>query len=245
MSALAESASQRTFHDLRAFAGDRKAGNAVAPDGDAFLSARRLLPIEKGAVTVAAIDLPAGSGEVTSLAADEFVIAAEGEVSFTDADGRTVDLAEGRSLVLAKGARFRWSTGSGASLLVVAYPNGGGSAAGIVPIDETAKLEASNPPLAALLVGETPSCRNHTDYRSGDGEFVCGTWDSTPYHRLPMVYRHYELMHLLAGSVTFVDEAGREGTFRKGDIFLVEAGASCSWDSREHVAKVYAIHRPA
>ncbi|HKT75317.1 MAG TPA: hypothetical protein VJQ78_01200 [Sphingobium sp.] len=28
-------------------------------------------------------------------------------------------------------------------------------------------------------------------------------------------------------------------------MFLVEQGAHCSWDSREHVKKVYAIYRPA
>ncbi len=60
-----------------------------------------------------------------------------------------------------------------------------------------------------------------------------------------MRYRHYELMHLLAGTVTFVDDAAREGTFSTGDIFLVEQGAECSWDSRVDVKKVYAIYRPA
>ncbi|MBP7338304.1 MAG: DUF861 domain-containing protein [Niveispirillum sp.] len=74
---------------------------------------------------------------------------------------------------------------------------------------------------------------------------MAGTWDSTPYHRRAMRYRHFELMLLLQGSVTFVDGTGREGTFRKGDIFLVEQGADCSWESREQVAKIYAIHRPA
>jgi len=60
-----------------------------------------------------------------------------------------------------------------------------------------------------------------------------------------MPYRHFELMYLLAGSVAFVDGAGREGKFKKGDIFLVEQGAHCSWESREYVKKVYAIYRPA
>ena len=59
-----------------------------------------------------------------------------------------------------------------------------------------------------------------------------------------MYYRHYELMYLLEGSVTFVDGAGRVGTFAKGDVFLVEQGSDCSWESREHVKKVYAIYRP-
>ena len=48
---------------------------------------------------------------------------------------------------------------------------------------------------------------------------------------IEMLYRHYELMHLLEGSVTLVDETGRTGTFVRGDIFLVEQGARCSWDS--------------
>ena len=94
-------------------------------------------------------------------------------------------------------------------------------------------LEPSAAHVAELLTGPTPSCRNFTDYRSVDGEFVCGAWDSTPYHRLSIPYRHYELMHLLEGRVTFVDGEGREGRFGKGDIFLVEQGAHCSWDSRE------------
>jgi uncharacterized cupin superfamily protein len=59
-----------------------------------------------------------------------------------------------------------------------------------------------------------------------------------------MRYRHYELMHLLDGAVTFVDEAGRTATFTAGDIFLVEQGAECSWESKTFVKKVYAIYRP-
>ena len=107
-----------------------------------------------------------------------------------------------------------------------------------------AELAPSGAPLAELLVGTTPSCRNHTAFRSADGEFTCGVWDSTPYHRRAMRYGHFELMVLLRGAVTFVDERERTRTFRAGDVFLVEQGASCSWDSREEVAKIYAIYRP-
>jgi uncharacterized cupin superfamily protein len=102
----------------------------------------------------------------------------------------------------------------------------------------------TGPPAADLLVGPTPSCRNHSDYLSTNGEFVCGTWDSTPYHRRSMLYRHIELMHLLDGSVTFEDATGSV-TFAKGDIFLAMRGAECAWISHVHVKKVYAIHRPA
>src|SRR3990167_3584787 len=100
-------------------------------------------------------------------------------------------------------------------------------------------------PAADLLLTPKPVCRNHTDYKTADGEFTCGTWDSTPYTRRALYFRHMELMHLLEGTATFVDEAGRSGTFSKGDIFLLEQKAPCTWESLVNVAKVYVIYRPA
>ncbi|MFV4725635.1 cupin domain-containing protein, partial [Mycobacterium tuberculosis] len=91
----------------------------------------------------------------------------------------------------------------------MAYTAGAGAPAAAVPVDLAAELAPSGAPLAELLIGPTPSCRNHTDYRSADGTFTCGVWDSTPYHRRAMRYAHFELMVLLKGSVTFVDEEGK------------------------------------
>jgi uncharacterized cupin superfamily protein len=51
-------------------------------------------------------------------------------------------------------------------------------------------------------------------------------------------------MYLLEGAVTLEDESGNRRTFMKHDIFVVEQGARCSWDSFRHVKKVYAIFRP-
>lgn len=227
----------RSFVDLRAWA----AGATVAAgEGDAFLSARTILPQPEGPVTIGLIALPQGSGSVAAMPADEFVIVESGRVQI---DQRSLN--EGDSIVLCEGAAFDWTAAAGARLLFVRRTGGSAADGAIIPIDTTAPLEPSGAPLAELLVGPTPSCRNFSDYRSADGEFVCGTWDSTPYHRRPMAYRHYELMYLLEGSVTFVDGAGATGTFGKGDIFLVEQGASCSWDSQVHVKKVYVIYRPA
>jgi uncharacterized cupin superfamily protein len=227
----------RSFVDLRAWAAS---ATVTAGEGDAFLSARALLPQPKGPVTIGLIALSQGSGSVSGLPADEFVIVESGSVQIDQCS-----LNEGDSIVLCEGADFAWSATADARLLFVRRTGGSVADGAIIPIDANAALEPSGAPLAELLVGPTPSCRNFTDYRSADGEFVCGTWDSTPYHRRSMAYRHYELMYLLDGSVTFVDGAGAEGTFGKGDIFLVEQGASCSWDSQVHVKKVYAIYRPA
>ena len=237
---LALPARVRSFVDLRAFA----AAVSISSDdgGDAWLSARAELELPAGPVKVAALAL-AGEGRVERLAADEFLIVLEGAVHF-ETDAAPITAATGQSVVLPRGLSFNWSAAADTRAIVMSC-TGAPGALQLVPIDETASLEPSGAPLAELLVGPTPSCRNHTDYRSDNGEFLCGTWDSTPYHRRTMPYRHYELMNLLDGAVTFEDGAGRIGTFHEGDIFLVEQGAHCSWLSETQVKKVYAIYRPA
>lgn len=231
-----------SFADLRAFA--RDGWRDTVPLPDPFGGDRHALDLPDGPVSAGRLALAAGAGSVTALDADEYLIAASGGLTFTQGD-RTVTLDEGASIVLPRGASFSWQAGAPAVLIYMRYTNPNMENGVLVPIDETAPLEPSGAPLAELLVGPTPQCRTHSDYRSSDGEFMCGTWDSTPYHRRAMTYRHYELMHLLKGSVTFVDETGRSGTFSQGDIFLVEQHAQCSWESTVDVAKVYAIFRPA
>lgn len=234
----------RSFVDLRAFA-DREAASVVRAGGqDPFLAWRSLLSTTEGPVTVGVLQLPPGSGKVASMPADEFLIVHKGRVTL-EADGRAIALESDASVVLTRGAAIAWSADEPVTLIFLRRSGGPDEKAAMIPVEENPLLAPSGAPLAELLVGPTPSCRNYSDYRSPDGEFVCGTWDSTPYHRLAMPYRHFELMYLLDGSVTFVDGANREGTFKKGDIFLVEQGAHCSWESREYVKKVYAIYRPA
>ncbi len=221
--------------DLRAYAA------RVAPTRD-WLAGRAAPAFADDAAAVVAI-APVGKGRVAALATDEFVIVISGEITLQTGRGVAVTKA-GRSVVLPAGLGFDWTAAAGTVAVIVACPGSNGTASDVVPIDEAAPLVPSKPPLAELLVGPTPSCRNHTDYASTSGEFVCGTWDSTPYHRRAMPYRHIELMHLVEGSVTFEDASGSV-TFSKGDIFLAARGAQCAWVSEVHVKKVYAIHRPA
>jgi uncharacterized cupin superfamily protein len=238
---LAQAVETRSFRDLRAFAAAATVPAEV--QGDPYLASRAALDLPQGAVSISLVVLPQGRGRVEALPDDEFIILLEGSLTL-EGPGSTVQIAANQSAVITKGTPFTWSSREGTRLIAMRRNGSPHAAAAIIPIDESAPLEPSGAPLAELLVGPTPNCRNFTDYRSTDTEFVCGTWDSTPYHRLSMGYRHYELMHLLEGSVTFVDGAGQEGTFHKGDIFMVEQGAHCSWDSREQVKKVYAIYRP-
>jgi uncharacterized cupin superfamily protein len=225
--------------DLRHYA-------AAAKPTTEWLSGRAEPAFADSGATVTAI-APVGTGQVVSLPSHEFVLVVAGELSILGASG-TLEVVAGRSAVLPAGLAFAWTAPAGTVALVVASPGEGAPApalgAGAVLVDEQAPLTPSNPPLASLLVGPTPSCRNHTDFQSANGEFVCGTWDSTPYHRRTMPYRHIELMHLLEGSVTLEEPTG-SFTFGAGDIFVVTRGAECAWISTVHVRKVYAIHRPA
>ena len=241
MTSTASDTRIRSFIDLRQWAA---VATAAPASGDAFLTARANLPLAQGPISAGLVVLPQGAGAVAALSAEEFVIVESGAVRFVQ-DGRIIVLKEGDSLLLRNGASFSWSADAETRFIFMRRTGGPAGNGAIIPVDTAAPLEPSGAPLAELLVGPTPQCRNHGDYKSEDGEYMVGTWDSTPYHRRAMVYRHFELMYLLDGSVTFVDEAGEEGSFHKGDIFLVEQGASCSWDSQVHVKKVYCIYRPA
>lgn len=235
----------RSFIDLKAFASEASQGAAPAASAshDRFQSCRRFLALPPGPVTAGVVTLTQDRGAVSSQPGDEFIIVSQGAITFTQGE-HALTLSAGSSAVIPQGASFSWATQAPASVIFMRYLGGQGTDGTIVPIDGAPQLEPSGAPLAELLITPTPHCRNQTDYRSPDGKFTCGTWDSTPYHRVAMLYPHYELMHLLDGSVTFVDETGRTATFARGDIFLVEQGARCSWESREQVAKVYAIYRP-
>ena len=236
----------RSFVDMRAFARDKSLGIAVttAAGTDRFLSCRRVLDWEPGPVTAGAITLDAGSGSVQSLPADEFIIVNEGVLTLTH-QGSTLTLRPKQSAVIQQDAAFTWRAEGPVSLIFVRYHKSRPGGRSIVPIIEAPDMGPSaGGPAADLLLTPAPTCRNHTDYKTADGEFTCGTWDSTPYTRRALYFRHMELMHLLEGTVTFVDEAGRSGTFSKGDIFLIEQKASCTWESLGNVAKVYVIYRP-
>lgn len=221
--------------DLRAYA-------ASTPASNDWIKGRAEPAFADAAASVAAV-APLGSGEVRSLAADEFVIVLSGRIEIAASAGRIV-LNEGQSGVVPAGTTFEWTAPEGTLAIIASAPaSAPGDAREPLRIDEDATLSPSNPPLPELLIGPTPSCRSHSDYRSASGEFGCGIWDSTPYHRLQMPYRHIELMHLLEGSVSFYDDGGRV-TFAAGDVILFVRGEGCAWQSEVHVKKVYATHRP-
>ena len=220
-----------------------------AADGGApgsYSTGRRRLPLPDGPVSIESVNLAAGGSGDVILPGDEFVHVLNGSVRFRQSD-RELSLAAGEAGVLLREKPLAWTVDEPTEVIVMRCVAGGGAGSDTpLAIDTAATLAPSNPPLAELLVGPSPSCRNHTDYRSTSGEFVCGTWDSTPYHRRLMMFRHFELMRLLEGEVTFVDQEGRTGTFGSGDVVLLVQGGGASWNSGSHVKKtIPPIDRPS
>jgi len=211
-------------------------------ESGSYLTGRRRLPLPEGPVTVESASLFSGHGGRNVLPGDEFVLVLGGSVTFRQ-KRRKIALQAGEAAVLLRDEPLEWATEETTELIIMRC-TAAGSAEEPAVIDTKAPLSPSNPPLANLLVGPTPTCRNHSDFRSATGEFVCGTWDSTPYHRRLMEFRHFELMRLLEGEVTFVDQEGRIGTFGAGDVVLFVQGGAASWESRSHVKKIYSTYRP-
>lgn len=231
-----------TFIDLRALAQSVPA--TASGLEDPFGAGAHRFDVGAGPCSVFAVAPAAGSGTCASLDSDKWLLVASGTATLTGPAGEVV-LNAGESCVIARGTPFAWQAEAGTTLIGMSYTGGESGEPGIVAIDNDAELAPSNPPAAHLLLGETPSCRSNNQFASRDQTFKCGIWDSTPYQRTPIFFHHTELMHLLAGSVSFTDAAGRTATFSKGDTFIIEQGAECSWDSREVVAKIYAQFKPA
>jgi uncharacterized cupin superfamily protein len=234
------------FVDLLGTCGQWPPAPLEGGGSDRYLSHRRRLPLPDGPVTVELVQVEGPASGGGSLPGDEFVLVLEGGVSF-EQSGVRLRLAAGEAGVVVRDKPLVWSSDEGCRLIVVRCTAGGGAGSDApVRIEQDAPLvPSSNPLRPEVLIGPSPQCRNHTDYRSASGELVCGTWDSTPYHRRLITFPHYELMRLLEGSVTFVDAAGRSARFSAGDVILMEQGGGASWESREYVRKIYCTYRPA
>ncbi|WP_083274741.1 cupin domain-containing protein [Novosphingobium resinovorum] len=228
-----------TFIDLGALARTTD----LAPGPDPFGPGARMLPVRAGPCEIF-LSCVKDAGECQENRGDCWLFACTGLLEIAD-DNRSAAIAQGTSAVIARGTTFRWRAPEGAIVIGMRYLQAAAGRPGIHTIDNNAPRKQSGTPADEVLLGERPACRSHNVFRSASGEFQCGTWDSTPYQRLPIYFEHSELMHLLAGEVTFVDENGARATFRKGDTYIIEQGASVSWESHEFVAKIYAQYRPA
>lgn len=229
-----------TAFDVGAFA-DANRGAAMAA-ADPFGADSLPLPVSAGPCEVGTVTFAAGEGTGTETRGDVLVLVLAGTLTLRDGD-KEVELGTGQAAGIRRGTDFAWSAQEEALAVFLRYPNETSTTPGITAIDNDAPLSPSNSPAAELLLGEVPQCRANNMFVSGDTALKCGVWDSTPYQRVAIHCHHTELMHLLDGSVTFIDGEGTSRSYSAGDTILLERGADATWDSRTNVAKIYATWR--
>lgn len=215
-------------------------------------------PVQRGHgyLDAAEIGLSAGVWDCTAMTTKmapypvhEFMLVLEGEVTIVEAGGRRTTIRAGQSFVLPKGLVCSWEQPGYMRKFYVIFDDPSGAA----PADPAALSVIVPDPAAALapvavdpapIVGDVPVQHACSLYTDPTGQWTVGIWDATPYRRKVVPSGRYELMHLLAGSVTLDDGQGRAQTFRAGDTFLVPLGAVNGWTSTEYVRKIYCIFQP-
>lgn len=233
-----------TYTDLRALASNATAAEfrPSCAEAEASFAHRNFIEVKDPVVDIGWSVAAAGSGRVEKFGQHELVIVLDGEIAFQTSRNEIL-LRAGQSLVIPKGASFQWNVSNRVTFAFMRYHPEEAETSDLVFLDPNVPLSPSGSPLAELLLSETPSCRNNTLYATPTRHWSAGIWDSTPYHRKPMTYAHYEVMHILEGSVCITDDQGRATTFGPDSVLLVPKGAKCSWLSEKHVRKVWGILR--
>lgn len=82
--------------------------------------------------------------------------------------------------------------------------------------------------------------QGHVYLRSTDDQRA-GVWRADPATSGPHKTTYSEFMYLLEGSVTLIDQDGRQETFKAGDALLVPRGTEYTWKQTEPLRKYYVI----
>ncbi|SEF43051.1 cupin domain-containing protein [Bosea lathyri] len=224
-------------------AGGKPVATAFRTEGlsaaDPFADGREIAWNEPGRIAAGRV---AWSGMLDSAAFPhtETLVVHAGEVRLSNG-ATTLVLRPGQSAVITRGTAVQIAAEPGSRWAFCAATGETSAEPGLQELLADAPLTPSNPPAAAMLIGETPSCRSCNAYDDDAAGIRAGTWDSTPYRRIVRPQPVAELMHLLAGSVELADADGKVTRVETGDTVFVAQGAPSAWDSREHVAKFYLV----
>lgn len=83
--------------------------------------------------------------------------------------------------------------------------------------------------------------RVHFDEKRGAARVYSGVWEATPHVEKIADFPMDEIMFVLEGSCTIVDDTGHAETFAAGDAFLMPKGFTGEWRQDETMRKFYLI----
>ena len=182
----------------------------------------------------------AGELDVPRFPHTETLVVVDGELRLRAPGADPLVLGPGTGAVIASGTPVRIAAAS-VRFVFCATACDGSAGPGLLPLRADANFKPSTPPPAEALLGPTPECRSDNVFTDEQAQYLAGTWDSTPYHRIVRPHRMNEFMHLLAGSVRFAGPDGSVLAASAGDAIFVPQGAPIGWESSERVAKFYVV----
>jgi uncharacterized cupin superfamily protein len=182
-----------------------------------------------------------GELDVASFPHIETIVVVEGELTLTAVGAAPLVLGPQAGAVIGCGTALRIKAGSRVRFSFCAAACDKPTKRGLIPLRANADFRPSKPPPEETLLGPTPDCRSDNVFTEEGAQYLAGTWDSTPYHRVVRPHRLNEFMHLLAGSVRFAASDGSVLSVGTGDALFVPQGAPIGWESSDRVAKFYVV----
>ncbi len=170
----------------------------------------------------------------------ELMVFIRGSVTLVDANDRQETFRAGDAVLVPRGVAHSWRQDEVLRKYWVIFDEG-------PPDDWTDRTRAESfirfEPHGPQghLEGDGPE-REHVYYESRGGKLSAGVWEADPSMSDELHEPRYsELMCILEGSVTIIDEAGQEEHVTAGDVVLVPKGMRYRWKQPEYLRKYWVI----
>jgi uncharacterized cupin superfamily protein len=190
------------------------------------------------------------TGRMGPWSTNEVMILLEGAVTIDHADGSQLAVTAGEAFFIPKGTVCSWRQECELKKFFVIHSDSSGHvpenarALRARKIDPASPLLPADGPDEALLEGPAPLCHEAIAFTYLTGQLTAGVWSATPYRRAAHPFPRHEVMHILEGSVTLSDGAGRMETFVTGETCFVPKGAVVGWHSATPVRKLFCSFTP-
>jgi uncharacterized cupin superfamily protein len=207
---------------------------------DPFAKRREIAWKGRGSMAVGRASF-VGDLDVASFPHIETIVVVAGELTLTEAGAAPLVLGAHDGAVIGSGTALRIEAGSRARFVFCAAACDKPTKRGLVALRAEADFKPSATLPAEVLLGPAPQCRSDNVFADDAAQYLAGTWDSTPYHRIVRPHRVNEFMHLVAGSVRLAAPDGSVLSVGTGDAVFVPQGAPIGWESSDRVAKFYVV----
>ncbi|GAA3622424.1 hypothetical protein GCM10022223_44190 [Kineosporia mesophila] len=113
-----------------------------------------------------------------------------------------------------------------------------------IPLDVTDLAEKPlGPPSAEPLSGEI-RVRSRVDFATEDRKVVSGIWESDPGTSRWEFLTRGEIIHVIAGHMTVVEDGGEPAEITAGTTAYFPIGWVGTWTVHEPVRKVFVVYKP-